>query len=108
MAAPVTARARVERPPENVLVAVVEVAVKKGTSTLPVESMVSLAVFEGPTMVEFAMLLVMPEPKAEAPTAEEILEIPNAEDKKLDVVFCSPNAAEATPEAVLPLPKAEE
>ena len=70
--------------------------------------MVSLAEFEGPIIVELAVLLVMLEPKAEAPEAEAVLLYPKAEEYEAEAVLKVPKAEELLPEALLLYPKAEE
>ncbi len=76
--------------------------------TLPVERMVSLAVSEGPIIVELAMLLVMVLPKAEAPEALAVLPYPKADDELALAVLLRPKALELILLDVLPYPKADE
>ncbi len=45
---------------------------KNGASTFPVERTVSFAVFDGPSIAEQAIELVMQEPKAEEEVAEAV------------------------------------
>ena len=66
------------RSPENVEVAVVEVAAKKGAWNSPVERIVALALFEGPICVEFAIEFVIDAPNADAPAAETVKSYPTA------------------------------
>jgi len=76
--------------------------------TLPVERIVSLAVSEGPIIVELAVLLVMLLPKAEAPEALAVLPYPKAEVFALLAVLPYPKAEEAVdPLAVLLYPNAK-
>jgi hypothetical protein len=70
--------------------------------------MVSFAVFDGPIIAELAVLLVMFEPKAEAPEAEAVLLYPKAEEYEAEAVLMIPKAEELFPEAMLMYPEAEE
>lgn len=53
--------------------AVVDVAVKNGAWVSPVERIVSLAVLDGPIIVELAVALVIFEPKADERHADAML-----------------------------------
>src|ERR1700733_11748292 len=54
--------------------------------TLPVLKIVSLAVFDGPIIVEQAMLFVMFEPKTEEYRPDAVLQVPKAEELQPEAV----------------------
>jgi hypothetical protein len=78
------------------------------TPRLPFESMVIFAESDGPIWVEFAILFITPNPKAEAPEAEAVLPYPIAVEKFPEAVFENPKVEAADAEDVLRYPTADE
>ncbi len=60
--------------------------------TLPDDKMVTFAESDGPIMVEFAVLLVIELPKAEAPEADAVLLYPKAEELSAEALLLYPKA----------------